>query len=126
MEADVGVCHSFGGALLYMHPLLCPCSLQQSYSSELPESCPCLSLQPTQQGHHSPGSLWATTKPPTIVTESFGEVQQTTNNFVYVSPKHFCHLMLRLVLISLHFTKLYQSVKLAVFGCPRTVVAMGW
>lgn len=53
-------------------------------------------------------------------------MQQTTNNFVYASPRHFCHLMLGLVLISLHFTKLYRGVELAVFGCPRTVVAMGW
>lgn len=114
-----------------MHPLFFLYSLEQSYSPELPESCPCLSLQPTQAGtvgHHSPGSLWANHQTTTIVTgsESFGEMKQTTNNFVYASPKHFCHLTLRLVLISLHFTKLYWGVKLAVFGCPRTVVAMGW
>lgn len=47
-QADVGVCHSFGDTTLYVHPVLCLYSLQQSYSPELPESCPCLSLQPTQ------------------------------------------------------------------------------
>lgn len=66
MEADVGVCHSFGGTPLYMHPLLCLYSLQQSYSPELPESCHC-------SPHWIPlDHFGLTTKPPQELQRALG------------------------------------------------------
>lgn len=120
-EADVGVWHSFGGASLYIHPLLCLYSLQQSYSPELPEGCPCLSLPVTaaHTSRHSGAPFpWIPLGwPPNHhnhyrLRELWGDAAD--HNFVYASPKYFCHLMLRLVLISLHCTRVWSWKCLAV------------
>lgn len=99
--------------------------------ADLPKSYPCLSLKPPQAGtvwHRSPGSPWANYKITKLITcsESFGEDAAECKRFYLCITQILCLLTLRLILVLLHPTKLYQSVKLAAFGCPSAVVAVDW
>lgn len=99
--------------------------------ADLPKSYPRLSLKPAQAGtvwHRSPGSPWADHETTKLVTcsESFGGDAAECKQFCLCITKIPCLLTLRLILISLCPNNLYRSVKLAVFGCPRTVVSVDW